>query len=122
MNKTEHCGSLAVSWLGCASLIKMNILPLLLYPISMIPVLFLNRVMINPNVWISSFTCNKCGAKLKIIVLQLSGSLGGLDPNIRTYQLWAQMNYIQDGIVSDPVSTYAGIDTSLSKYPLMDLL
>lgn len=104
MNQTGHWGSLAVSWLGCTSLIKINILPHLLYHISMIPVL-----TINLNGWISSFTCNKCRPKLKIIVLQLPG---GLD--IITYQLCAQMNYIHDGIVSDLVSTYVGIDACLS--------
>lgn len=51
----ERWNSLPLSWLGRISLVKMNVLPQLLYPIQMIPVIFSNRVIKDLNGWLSSF-------------------------------------------------------------------
>ncbi len=45
----DHWNSLPVSWLGRISLVKMNILPRLLYPIQMIPVVFSKMVLKDLN-------------------------------------------------------------------------
>lgn len=119
----ERWSSLPISWLGRISLVKMSILPRLLYPIQMIPVVFSNRVTRDLNSWLSSFIWSKRRPKLKMATLQLPGSVGGLDlPNIRIYQLCTHMRYIHDWISNDPNSIWLGVETSLSKYPLKDLL
>ena len=52
-----------------SDMIKMNVLPRLLYPIQMIPVLFSKRVLKDINGWLSSFIWNKRRPKLKMAVL-----------------------------------------------------
>lgn len=112
-----------VSWLGRISLVKMNVLPRLLYPIQMIPVIFSNGVIKDLNGWLSSFIWSKRRPKLKMATLQLPGSVGGLDlPNIRTYQLSTHMRYIYDWVISNSNSIWLDVEASLSKYRLRDLL
>ena len=119
----ERWNSLPVSWLGGISLIKMNILPRLLYPVQMIPAIFSNKVMQNLNGWLSSFIWSKRRPKLKMATLQLPGSVGGLDlPNVRTYQLCTHMRYVYDWVVNNSSSVWLEVEASLSKYPLRDLL
>uniref|UniRef100_A0A8K9V8C7 Reverse transcriptase domain-containing protein n=1 Tax=Oncorhynchus mykiss TaxID=8022 RepID=A0A8K9V8C7_ONCMY len=119
----EHWNSLPISWLGRISLLKMNILPRLLYPIQMIPVLLSNKVIKDVNGWLSSFIWSKRKPRLKMAILQLPSSMGGLDlPNIRFYQWCAHLCYISDWITNDDSSIWLDIETSLSKYPLQDLL
>ena len=58
----DRWNSLPVSWLGCISLVKMNVLPRLLYPIQMIPVIFSNRVIKDLTGWLSGGFCyGQCG-------------------------------------------------------------
>lgn len=119
----DHWNSLPVAWLGRISLVKMNVLPRLLYPIQMIPVVFSKRVLKDLNRWLSSFIWRKRRPRLKMSVLQLPGSKGGLDiPNIRTYQLGAHLRNISNWITKDVSSVWLDIETSLSKYSLPDLL
>ena len=115
--------SLPISWLGRIAFIKMNVLPRLLYPIQMIPILFSNRVLKDLNSWLSSFIWNKRRPRLKMSVLQLPGSMGGLDlPNIKVYQLCAHLTAISQWIKNDVSSTWFDIESSLSKCALQDLL
>ncbi len=55
----DHWNSLPVSWLGRISLVKMNVVSRLLYPIQMIPVVFSKRVLKDLNGWLSSFIWSK---------------------------------------------------------------
>lgn len=69
------------------------------------------------------FIWSKCKPRLKMAILQLPSSMGGLDlPNIRFYQWCAHLCYISDWITNDDSSIWLDIETSLSKYPLQDLL
>jgi len=80
--------SLPVSWLGRIALIKMIVLPKLLYPIRMVPILFSNRTLKGLNSWLTYFIWSKHRPRLKMSVLYLPSSMGGLDfPNIKMYQL-----------------------------------
>lgn len=72
----ERWNSLPISWLGRISLLKMNILPRLLYPIQMIPVLLSNKVIKDVNGWLSSFIWSKRKPRLKMAILQLPSSMG----------------------------------------------
>lgn len=50
----ERWISLPISWLGRIALVKINVLPKLLYPIQMIPVLFTKMVLKDINGWLKS--------------------------------------------------------------------
>lgn len=63
----ERWNSLPISWLGRIALIKMNILPRVLYYIQMIPILFSNGVVKKLNGWLSSFIWSKRKPKLKLL-------------------------------------------------------
>lgn len=118
----ERWASLPVSWLGRIALIKMNVLPRLLYPIQMIPVLFSKRVLKDINGWLTSFIWNKRRPRLKMAVLHLPSSRGGLDlPNIRLYQLSAHLRFVSDW-VRGKTSIWSDIETALSQCKLSDLL
>lgn len=118
----ERWVSLPVSWLGRIALLKMNVLPRLLYPIQMIPILFSKRVLKDINGWLSSFIWNKRRPRLKMAVLHLPSSMGGLDmPNIKIYQLCAHLRFVNDW-VKDKTSTWMDLETALSHRRLKDLL
>ena len=68
----ERWNTLPISWLGRVALLKMNILPRLLYPIQMIPVTFLHETSKQLNSWFSSFIWSKKKPRLKIATLCLS--------------------------------------------------
>lgn len=75
----EHWTNLPISWLGRISLLKMNILPRLLYPMRMIPVLFPYKLIQKIKGWFSSFIWSKKKVLIKMSTLQLSNHMGGLD-------------------------------------------
>lgn len=118
----ERWTSLPIFWLGCIALVKMNVLPRLLYPIQMIPILFSKRVLRDINGWLSSFIWNKCRPRLKMAVLYLPSSMGGLDlPNIKIDQLCAHLRLVNNW-VDDKTSIWLDIETALSQCKLSDLL
>ena len=113
--------SLPVSWLGRISLVKMNVLPRLLYPIQMIPILFSKRVLKDINGWLSSFIWNKRRPRLQMAALHLPSSMGGLDlPNIKIDQLCAHLRFVNDW-VKGKTSIWLDIETALSQCKLSHL-
>lgn len=101
----ERWNSLPISWLGRISLLKMNILPRLLYPIQMIPILFNHKIVKRLNGWFSSFIWCKRRPQIRLSVLQLPSAMGGLDlPDIKRYQLSAHLRYIADWVKGDASS------------------
>lgn len=119
----NHWAPLPLSWLGRVALIKMNILPRLLYPLQMIPILLSNKVIKVLEGWLSSFIWSKRKPRLKMSTLQMGGCDGGLDvPNIRLYQLASHLRVIASWHHPDPASIWHGIESSQSKCPLLNLL
>ncbi|KAG7519086.1 hypothetical protein JOB18_000893 [Solea senegalensis] len=99
--------SLPLSLLGRISLLKMNILPRLLYHFQMVPILLNNKTITRVNSCFSTFIWNRKKPRLKMAKLQMSVEEGGLGvPNIRLYQLAAQFGYIVDWINGDPESVW----------------
>lgn len=119
----ERWNMLPISWLGRVALLKMNVLPRLLYPIQMIPVLLSHKTLKCLNSWFSSFIWAKKKPRLSLATLCLPLAEGGLDlPNVRKYQLSAHLRYITDWIREDPMSIWLDIESSMSKIPLSNLL
>ena len=119
----ERWNTLPISWLGCVALLKMNILPRLLYPIQMVPVVFPHKTIKSLNSWFSSFIWAKKKTLIKLATLCLPSLEGGLDlPNIQKYQLSAHLHFITDWIHKDPTSLWLDIEGSMSKLPLVNLL
>lgn len=75
--------SLPLSMMGRIALLKMNILPRLLYHFQMVPILYNNKIIRRVKGWISSFIWNRKKLRLKMAKLQMSVEQGGLAvPNI----------------------------------------
>lgn len=114
--------SLPLSLLGRIALLKMNILPRLLYHFQMVPIL-LNKTIRRVNSCFSTFIWNKKKPRLKMAKLQMSVEKGGLAvPNIRLYQLATQLRYIADWINDDPESVWLDLETLNTGSPLPSLL
>lgn len=119
----ERWNTLPISWLGRVALLKMNVLPRLLYPIQMIPVLLSHKTLKSLKSWFSSFIWAKKKPRLSLATLCLPSSEGGLDlPDIKKYQLSAHLRYITDWKRSDPMSIWLDIESSMSNLPLPNLL
>ena len=119
----ERWNTLPISWLGRVALLKMNIIPRLLYPIQMVPVVFPHKTIKSLNSWFSSLIWAKKKACIKLATLCLPSLEGGLDlPDIRKYQLSAHLHFITDWIHKDPTSLWLDIEGSMSKLPLVTLL
>jgi len=115
--------TLPLSWLGRVALIKMNVLPCLLYPMQMIPILMSNKVIKELNGWLNSFIWSKRKPRLKLSKLQLPGAKGGLDlPNFKLYQLACQLKFIVEWLKEDPKSVWLDLESAQSKCPLQNLL
>lgn len=105
-NDLIRWSDLPLSWLGRIAVVKMNVLPKLLYPLQMILILLPNKRIKELNGWLSSFIWNKRKPRLKFSKLQLPGFSWGLDlPNIRKYQLACQLKFIAEWLKEDPKST-----------------
>lgn len=119
----DRWAPLPISWLGRIALIKMNILPRLLYPLQMIPILLSNKVIKVLEGWLSAFIWSKRKPRLKMAKLQMAGSDGGLDvPNLRFYQLASHLRVISGWLRGDAASIWLDIESSQSKCPLSSLL
>ena len=119
----DRWASLPLSWLGRVALIKMNILPRLLYPLQMIPVLLPSKVVKIIEGWLSSFIWSKRRPRLKLAKLQLSVSEGGLElPNIKWYQVAAQLRFVAAWLKGDRSSIWLDIEAAQCDCPLRNLL
>ena len=119
----DRWAPLPLSWLGRIALIKMNVLPRILYPLQMVPVLLTNKVIKVLEGWLSSFIWSGRKPRLKMSKLQMAGVDGGLDlPNIRYYQLAAHLRVIAGWLKLDPSSIWLDIESSQSECPLLNLL
>lgn len=119
----ERWNTLPISWLGRIALLKMNVLPKLLYPIQMIPVFFLQKTFKDLDRWFNSFKWANKRPRLRINILRLPEDMGGLGlPDIRRYQLGAHLCYITAWISEDPTSLWLDIESFQSQVPLQNLL
>uniref|UniRef100_A0A672ZMY2 Reverse transcriptase domain-containing protein n=1 Tax=Sphaeramia orbicularis TaxID=375764 RepID=A0A672ZMY2_9TELE len=74
--------------IGRISLLKMNILPCLLYPMRMIPIVFPHKLIQKIKGWFSSVIWSKKRVLIKMSTLQLPNHMGGLDlPDLKKYQV-----------------------------------
>ena len=119
----DRWASLPLSWLGRVALIKMNILPRLLYPLQMVPVFLTCKVVKIIEGWLSSFIWNKRRPRLKLAKLQLPVSEGGLElPNIKWYQAAANLRFVAAWIKGDEHSIWLDIEAAQCDCPLRNLL
>lgn len=119
----ERWNVLPISWLGRVALLKMSILPRLLYLIQIISILFSHKTINNLNSWFSSFIWAKKRPRLKMAMLRLSPEEGGLDlPDIWRYQLSAHLRFITDWVHKQPTSLWLDIESSMSNFPLKNVL
>ena len=85
----ERWHDLPLSWLGRISLIKMSILPRLLYPLQMLPLWIPRKVLLDLEKTLSRFIWHSKKPRIRMRTLQLTGERGGLAlPNLRFYN-WA---------------------------------
>ncbi len=68
-----------LAWDVRNDIVKINIMPRLLYPLETIAILLPNKIIKELNVWLSSFIWDKQKPRLKFSKLHLFGSLGGFD-------------------------------------------
>ncbi len=84
--------NLTVSLVGRVHLVKINILPRLLYPFQMLPVLIANKALKQLRGFIISFIWQKKRQRLRYNFLTLPSRCGGLAaPDIKLYQLSAHL-------------------------------
>ena len=89
----------------------------------MVPILFNNKTIRRVNGWISSFIWNRKKPRLKMTKLHMSVEQGGLAvPNIRLYQLVAQLRYIAEWINNDPDSVWLDLESVNAGNGLSSLL
>jgi len=87
--------TLPAFWLGRITMLKMNILPRLLYPLQMLPNSFPNSIFIDLDKIFTQFIWQGKKVRIKISKLQKSKQQGGLGvPKIKFYYWAAQMRYI----------------------------
>lgn len=105
--------SLPISWLGRISILKMNILPRLLYPLQMLPNSIPNKMFLNIHKIFTRFLWQGKKVRMKISKLQRPKALGGLGvPDIRLYYWAAQLRYIFEWVNVDPENTWIDIEST----------
>lgn len=119
----ERWISLPLSMLGRISLIKMNILPKLLYVFQMLPIIFSRKVIKEINSRLSTFIWRGKKPRMSLARLMKPQERGGLSvPDVRLYQLASQLRYISDWIQNDSDSVWLDLESSQVNRPLRGLL
>ena len=102
---------LPISLLGRIAIIKMNVLPRLLYQMQMLPNFIPVNFFKSLHALISDFIWQRKRARFKLQKLQLPIQKGGLAlPNFLYYHMASQVRYIVDWIKNDPNSTYLDLE------------
>lgn len=105
-------GTLPVSWLGRISVLKMNILPRLLYPPQMLPNSIPNRFFTELDKIFTQFIWQGKKVRMKICKLKRSKEQGGLGvPCMRTYHWAAQLRYIYEWVNPETTNTWIDIES-----------
>ena len=109
---------------GRIHLIKMNILPHLLYYFQMLPIMLSKKVLAKFNSAIISFIWRKKRTRLRYCFLCLPIKNGGLAaPSLLYYLCGAQFKFLLEWFIGDPDSVWLRCESaSLDKIPLLNLL
>lgn len=91
----EHWFNLPISWMGRINLIKMNILPRILYPMQMLPLWFPKNNILDLERSFSKFIWQGKKARIKLKILQLPVDSGGQAlPNLKFYNCHTILNWL----------------------------
>ena len=122
----QRWSPLSISLLGRVAIIKMNILPRLLYPIQMLPNYFPAKYFKAIHSMISRFIWKNKRPRLKLEKLHLSVKEGGLSlPNVMYYHWASQIRYIVEWLKNDNESTFLDLEANgcgpaLSELPFIN--
>ncbi len=103
----ERWFNLPISWMGRINLIKMNILPRILYPMQMLPLWFPKNNILDLERSFSKFIWQRKKLRVKMKILQLPVDSGGQAlPNLKFYN-WAChtrtiLNWLHSHLKSQP--------------------
>ena len=85
--------------------------------------MFLHKTIKQLNSWFTSFIWSKKKPRLKMAMLCLFSTEGGVDlPDIGKFQLSVHLHTIADWMCSKSTSLWLDVESSMSKYPLSSLL
>lgn len=111
-----------MSWLGRIHLIKMNILPRLLYSFQMVPLLLPRKTFTQLDRAIICFIWPRKTPRLRYSYLTLPTRLAGLAvPSHKCYQLASQLSFIES-IENPRASWLNGESATIGTIPLRKLL
>lgn len=123
IKQDRWCGRI-LSFLGQIHLIKMNVLPCLLYFFQMFPIMLSKKILTQLNSSIISFIWCKKSPRLRYSFLCLPVKHGGLArSSFLCYQGTAQFKFLLEWFIDDPNSTRLSSESgSLNRIPLQNLL
>lgn len=105
-------GSIPISWLGRIRVLKMNILPRLMYPLQMLPNSIPSSWFINLDKMFTQFIWQGKKVRMKISKLQRDKKDGGLGvPHIRLYYSSVQMRYMYEWVNPDVVNNWIDMES-----------
>ena len=122
-NDQERWHDLPLSWMGRISLIKMNVLPRLIYPLQMLPLWISKKTILDIERAFSRFIWHNKKPRIRIKTLQLPVERGGLAlPNLRFYNWACHTRIIWDWLQSHLKSDMSIDEWFSSPYSLLSAL